>query len=163
MPWRLSSFPYKPGESVRKFSLPISFEWMMLISPHSRKLLPLVQILRGWLPVVEVYVRDLPCFSKPEKNALWCRNYCIFSWRRDNAIALVLCDYHYTNNMELLIVWHFPFPHSVCPQSLLVPGFPWRSSLIGWRKWWLQNSWPLRLLPSRLLLSMNLGACVLFR
>ena len=56
---------------MRKISLPISYQWMMLISPHSRKLLRLVQILRGWLPVVEVDLSevDLPCICKLEKNA----------------------------------------------------------------------------------------------
>ena len=62
-----SSFPCESGEGVRKISLPISYQWMMLVSSRSRKLLHLVQFPRGWLPVV-VFV-DFLCSCKPEKSA----------------------------------------------------------------------------------------------
>ena len=118
----------------------------MLVSPYSRRPLHLVQFLRGWLLVV-VFV-DFPCFCKPKKSCRWFCNYCcIFSCKWDNAVVMVLCDYHYTNNMELLIVWQFPFSLSVCPQSLFVPGFLWQFSLTGWCKWWLQNTWRFNYFP----------------
>ena len=55
---------------MRKVPLPTSWQWMMLVSPHSQKVLHLVQILRGQLPAVEVDHRkvDLSCFYKPEKK-----------------------------------------------------------------------------------------------
>ena len=108
--------------------------------------------------LISKYTKPKP--KKAQSSRWFCNYCCIFSCKWDNAFVMVLCDYHYTNNMELLIVWQFPFSLSVCPQSLLVPGFLRQFSLTGWCKWWLQNVWLLQLLPSRLVLPVNLGACV---
>ena len=78
---------------MRKVPLPTSWQWMMLVSLHSRTFFHLVQILRGQLPTAEVDHRkvDLSCFYKPEKKMPDDATIIAPFPEGRNAVVLVIC------------------------------------------------------------------------